>query len=65
MLKSKHIHHELLGDDMSYKWGGQGASESPASHTMFSHLLYFCAPLPPDSHPSLCCFRLQVNQEDQ
>ena len=25
----------------------------------------FCAPLSHDSHPSLCCSRLQVNQEDQ
>ena len=31
----------------------------------FSRLPYFCAPLPPDSRPSLCCFHLQVNQEDQ
>ena len=30
-----------------------------------SRLPYFCAPLPPNSHPSLCCSRLQVNQEDQ
>ena len=45
--------------------GETGASESPASHTTFSHLLYFCAPMPPNSHPSLCCSRLQVNQEDQ
>ena len=28
----------------------------------FSRLPYFCAPLPPDSRPSLCCSRLQVNQ---
>ena len=40
-------------------------SESPASRTTFSRLPYFCAPLPPDSRPSLCCSRLQVNQEDQ
>ena len=40
-------------------------SESPASRTTFSRLPYFCAPLPPDSRPLLCCSRLQVNQEDQ
>ena len=45
--------------------GGQGGSESPASRTTFSRLPYFCAPLPPDSRPSLCYSRLQVNQEDQ
>ena len=45
--------------------GGTGRSESPASRTTFSRLPYFCAPLPPDSRPSLCCSRLQVNQEDQ
>ena len=37
---------------------GQGGSESPASHATFSHLSYFCAPLPPDSCPSLCCSHL-------
>ena len=42
--------------------GGQGGSESPASCTTFSHLLYFCVPLTPDSHPWLCCSRLHVNQ---
>ena len=31
----------------------------------FSRLPYFCAPLPPDSRPSLCCSCLQVNQDDQ
>ena len=45
--------------------GGTGGSESPVSPTTFSRLPYFCAPLPPDSRPSLCCFHLQVNQEDQ
>ena len=45
--------------------GGRGGSESPASPTMFSHLPYFYALLSPDSHPPLCCSRLQVNQEDQ
>ena len=46
-------------------WGRKGGSESPASRTAFSRLPYVCAPLPPDSHPSWCCSRLQVNQEDQ
>ena len=45
--------------------GGTGGSQSPASRTTFSRLPYFCAPLSHDSHPSLCCSRLQVNQEDQ
>ena len=49
----------------SSKWGETGGSESPPSHTTFSNLLYFCAPLPPDSHPSLCCSCLQVNQENR
>ena len=40
-------------------------SESPASPTTFSRLPYFCALLPPDSRPSLCSSRLQVNQVDQ
>ena len=44
--------------------GGTGGSESSASRTTFYRLPYLCAPLPPDSRPSLCCFRLQVNQED-
>ena len=52
-----------------FVWGGGGGwdrgSESPVSPTTFSRLPYFCAPLPPDSRPSLCCSRLQVNQEDQ
>ena len=34
-------------------------SESSASRTTFSRLPYFCPPLPPDSHPSLSCSRLQ------
>ena len=42
-----------------------GGSESPAFRTTFSRPPYFCAPLPPDYRPSLCCSRLQVNQEDQ
>ena len=45
--------------------GETGGSKSPASPTMFSHLPYFYSPLSPDSQPSLCCSRLQVNQEDQ
>ena len=44
---------------------GTGGSESPAFRTTFSRPPYFCASLPPDSRPSLCCSRLQVNQEDQ
>ena len=40
-------------------------SESPAPRTAFSRLPYVCAPLPPDPHPSLCCSRRQVNQEDK
>ena len=52
-------------DNLVEEGGGTGGSESPASRTMFSHLPYFYAPLSPDSHPSLCCSRLQVNQEDQ
>ena len=44
---------------------GGGRSESPAPRTAFSRLPYVCAPLPPDPHPSLCCSRLQVNQEDK
>ena len=44
---------------------GTGGLKSPASRTIFSHLPYFYALLSPDSHPSLCCSRLQVNQEDQ
>ena len=44
------------------KQGGQSLLLPP---TMFSHLPYFYAPLSPDSHPSLSCSRLQVNQEDQ
>ena len=44
---------------------GTGGSESPAFRTTFSRPPYFCAPLPPDSRPSLCCSRLQVTQEDQ
>ena len=39
--------------------------ESSASRTTLSRLPQFCAPLPPDSHPSLCCSCLQLNQEDQ
>ena len=48
----------------TFRWGGggRGGSESPASCTTFSRLPYFCFPLPPDSHPWLCCPRLQVNQ---
>ena len=45
--------------------GGNRGFESPASRTIFSHLPYFYTLLSPDSHPSLCCSRLQVNQEDQ
>ena len=45
--------------------GGTGRSESSASRTTFYRLPYLCSPLPPDSHPSLCFSRLQVNQEDQ
>ena len=30
-----------------------------------SRFPYFYALLSPDSHPSWCCSRLQVNQEDQ
>ena len=45
--------------------GGEGNRRGRASCTTFSCLPYFCAPLPSDSHPSLCCSRLQVNQEDQ
>ena len=37
------------------QWGGGGTGEGRASCTKFSCLPYFCAPLPPDSHPSLCC----------
>ena len=51
-------------DNLVEEWGDKG-SESPASRTMFSHLPYFYATLSPDSHPSLCCSHLQVNQEDQ
>ena len=45
--------------------GGNRGFESPASRTIFSHLPYFYTLLSPDSHPSLCCSRLQVDQEDQ
>lgn len=45
--------------------GRPKGSEFPASRATFSCLTYFCAPLPPDSRPSLCCSRLKVNQEDQ
>ena len=40
-------------------------SEFPASRTTFSRLPYFCALFPPYFCPSLCCSRLQANQEDQ
>ena len=45
--------------------GETGGSESPASpyNVVPPPVLY--APLSPDSHPSLSCSRLQVNQEDQ
>ena len=45
--------------------GGGKTGEVRVSCTTFSCPPYFCAPLPPDFHPSLCCSRLQVNQEDQ
>ena len=57
--------HQRCSLDREGGGGGQGGSESPASRTTFSRLPYVCAPLPPDSRPSLCCSRLQVNQEDQ
>ena len=41
--------------------GDRGVRVSRFPYT-FSRLPYFCVPLPPDSHPSLCCSRLQVNQ---
>ena len=45
--------------------GGGETGEVRVSCTTFSCPPYFCAPLPPDFHPSLCWSRLQVNQEDQ
>ena len=45
--------------------GGGETGEVRVSCTTFSCPPYFCAPLPPDFHSSLCCSRLQVNQEDQ
>ena len=55
----------VVTKDNLVRRGGTGGSESPASRTTFSHLPYFYALLSPDSHSSLCCSRLQVNQEDQ
>ena len=45
--------------------GGGETGEVRVSCTTFSCPPYFCAPLPPDFHPSLCWSRPQVNQEDQ
>ena len=57
--------HHICFCCLAHYRGGQGGQSLllPVPHSPTSHT--FCAPLSHDSHPSLCCSCLQVNQEDQ
>ena len=52
----RHSARKRVAGNCSLVCGGDGGGVR-VSHfrTTFSCLLYFCSPLPPDSHPSLCC----------
>lgn len=57
-------HCMSLSAYVTVEGGGDRGSQPPTSHTMLSHLPYFYAPLPPDSHPPLNNSYIQVNKKD-